>query len=191
MQFKKWKQPGPVYSLYEQALYTSPFAHESRAFARLESINENGTWAAGCYGWMRLTDAQLETITLVVSIRDLSRWVIVKEYCAEATNASHILDIGANFEIAKTARIWPRDIRIENYRGSRIVDLSNALTYPCPEWSEYWFKHFYKESVDGVLDWFESPLPQSMWPMSQTLLVTSTLTVIFCTSLGWYRSRLR
>jgi len=48
--FKKWKQPGPVFYSCEHAIYTSPLAKESRAFTRLDSRDENGTWSSKCYG---------------------------------------------------------------------------------------------------------------------------------------------
>lgn len=139
---------------------------------------------------MKLSDAQLETIATVVSTRDLSRWVVVKDYCTDSTNGSHISQIYANFEIAKQAKILPQDIRIENYRGSRIVDLSSALTYPCPEWSEYWFKHFYNETVDGVFDWFDRQPLHSARSVSQIMFVIGVFAVTFYASSIWYRSRL-
>lgn len=155
-QFKKWKQPGPVFYPYDQARYTTPLAYESRAFARLESQNENGTWAVECHGWMKLSDMQFNTIGNVVDTLCLSRWVIVKEYMPMPTDHSHIRTIFTNFDIPKAARIWPGDdIRIENYRGSKIVDLSSTVTFPSPGWSEFQFGFFYEETVFGVFDWFK------------------------------------
>jgi len=151
--FKNWKQPGPVFYPYEQAIYTSPLVSESRAFARLESRNYNGTWAAKCFGWMKLSDTQFKTIGEVANTHDLSRWVIVKEYLPLATDGSHIKEIFKNFEIPQKLGILPRDIRIENYRGSKIADLSCALTAPCPGWSDFEFEFFYDETVHGVFDW--------------------------------------
>lgn len=146
MQFKNWKQPGPVFYLYEQAIYTSPLACESRAFARLDSMNMNGTWVTRCYGWMKLSDAQFETIEETIKPHDLSRWVIAKQCTPVSTNQSHIQEIHTKFNIAKRARILPQDVRVENYRGSSIVDLSSTLTYPSPGWSEFLFDFFYKVS---------------------------------------------
>src|SRR2546430_1611150 len=113
--------------MYEDAILTTPLANESRAFARLNSHNENGTWAAKCYGWMKLSDTQFKMIGDVINTHGLSRWVVVKEYLPMSTNLSHIQDIFTNFKIPKEARILPKDARVENYRGSKIVDLSSAL----------------------------------------------------------------
>ena len=134
----------------------TPLANESRAFARLDSQNENGTWAVECYGWMKLSETQFNTIRNVVNTRGLSRWVIVKEYLPMPTNHSHIHTVFTNFKIPKAARIWPgEDLRIENYRGSKIVDLSSTTTCPSPCWSEYLFKLFYRETIFGVFDRFK------------------------------------
>lgn len=154
VQFKYWKQPGPVFFAYDSAIRISPLACESRAYARLDSLNENGTWAARCYGWMRLSDTQFKMLGDVVDTYDLSRWVVVKEYIPTSTHPCHIQMILTNFQIPKKARILPQDVRIENYRGSKIVDLSSTLTAPCPEWSDFLFDYFYKETMFGVFDWF-------------------------------------
>lgn len=160
--FEQWKQPGPVFYPYDQAIYTSPLANESRAFARLDSRNENGTWAARCFGWMKLSDPQFKKIREVINTNGLSRWVVVKEYLPMSTKPSDIRKIFTNFEIPREARIMPQDVRIENYRGSKIVDLSSALTDPCPGWSEFLFEYFNKETVYGIFDWFEGQTKESL-----------------------------
>ncbi|KAH0841707.1 hypothetical protein AYO21_01061 [Fonsecaea monophora] len=159
--FYKWKQPGPRFYSCEEAIYITPLAYESRAFARLDSSNQNGNWAIRCHGWMKLADTQFNMIKDVVatcglSSHDLSRWVIVKEYGLTPTNASHVPEILENFVIPMELKISPQDLRPENFRGSKMVDLSCALTYPCPGWSEYEFKFFYTDTIRGVLDWFKS-----------------------------------
>lgn len=103
---------------------------------------------------MKLTDAQFKVLGDVVDTHGLSRWVVVKEARPLPTDPSHIWTIFKNFEIPKQARILPQDVRIENYKGSKIVDLSSTLTAPCPEWREFWFDHFYKETIFSVFDWF-------------------------------------
>ncbi|KAK2788835.1 hypothetical protein FQN53_003022 [Emmonsiellopsis sp. PD_33] len=79
--FKNWKFStisGSDLGLTErQKAYASPFAHESRAFARLDSLDENGTWAVRCHGWMQLSDKQFEPVR---HLRDYSRGAIVKDY---------------------------------------------------------------------------------------------------------------
>jgi len=152
--FKHWEQPGPVFYPNDLAIYTSPLACECRAFARLDSRSENGTWAARYYGWMKLIDIYFKVLGNVADTSGLSRWAVVKEYRPIPTKSSHIQTIFANFKIPQEARILPQDVRIENYRGSKIIDLSSTLTAPCPEWSDFWFCHFYKETRYGVFDWF-------------------------------------
>lgn len=147
----------------------------------------NGTWAAKCYGWMELSDTQFKVISEVAGHLDLSRWAIIKEYEPASTDASHVARIHANFEIAKRAKILPQDIRVDNYRGTKIVDLSSALTYPCPEWSDFLFNFFYKETVYGVFDWFPNPPPQKM--ALPSLLLTSTLVLVLCGSFVLRRIR--
>lgn len=72
-----------------------------------------------------------------------------------STDRSYIRAIFSNFDIPKAARIWPgNDIRIENYRGSKIVDLSSTI-FLCLGWSKFQFEFFYKETVYGVFDWFK------------------------------------
>ncbi|KAI1617037.1 kinetochore Sim4 complex subunit FTA2-domain-containing protein [Exophiala viscosa] len=66
--FRHWKQPGPVFYDYDSALLISPLACESRAFARLHSLNENGTWAARCYGWMTLSDTQFGCLKMLLTL---------------------------------------------------------------------------------------------------------------------------
>ena len=156
-QFRKWKQPGPVFYSYDRARYTTPLAYESRAFARPESRNENGTWAIECYGWMKLSDTQFNTIRNVADTLCLSRWIIVKEYLSMPTDYSHICTMFMNFDIPEAARIWPGDdIRVENYRGSKSVDISSTITFPSPGWSEFEFGFFHKETIFGVFNWFKN-----------------------------------
>ena len=99
---------------------------------------------------MKLSDTQFKMIDTAVQYPDLSRWVIVKEYLPEPTNASHIEEIYARFSIPRQARILPKDVRVDNYRGSKIVDLSSTLTAPCPGWSDFEFDFFYKETANCV-----------------------------------------
>jgi hypothetical protein len=104
---------------------------------------------------MKLSDTQFKMLGNVVDTDDLSRWVVVKEYIPSPTLPYDIRMIFTNFNILKQARILPQDIRIENYRESKIVDLSSTLTEPCPEWSGFMFDFFYKKTIFGVFDWFK------------------------------------
>ena len=158
-------------SSHAEAIETSPLAKECRGFARLDSLNMNDTWAARCYGWMKLTDEQFKMIGHIVDNHGLSRWAVVKAYLPTPTLPSHIPTIFANFEIPRMARILPQDVRHENYRESRIVDLSSTLTAPCPEWSEYLYERFYKKTIYSVFGWFSGQtgilLPTSPSPLTR------------------------
>ena len=102
-----------------------------------------------------VSDAQFREIGKVVDTYRQSRWVVVKEYLPTPTTTAHIQEIITNFEIPKRARMLPQDVRVENYRGTKIVDLSSTLTYPCPECSEFLYRHFNEETIYGVFDWFK------------------------------------
>jgi hypothetical protein len=91
---------------------------------------------------MKLTDAQFKLLGDVVDTCGLSRWVVVKEYRPLSTDRSHIQTIFTDFKIPKEARILPRGVRIENYRGLKIVDHLSTLTAPYPEWSDFLFNYF-------------------------------------------------
>ncbi|KIW25628.1 uncharacterized protein PV07_08794 [Cladophialophora immunda] len=154
--FKKWEETGPVFAAsYREAVEASPFAKECRAFGRLDSLKRNGTWAVRCYGWMKLTDEQFETIGSLVDNHNMSRWVIVKEHLLKLPLPEDVPAIFAKFDIARLASILPQDIRMGNYRESKILDLSGTLTGPCPAWSEFQFHHFYEKTTRRVLDWYE------------------------------------
>lgn len=135
---------------------------------------------------MKLSDAQFEVIGGNVSTHDLSRWAIVKEYLPNLTTPSDIQNIFTNFNISKEARILPQDIRIENYRGSKIVDLSSALTDPCPEWSDFLFEYFYKETIYGVFDWFDRQATKSVSTTSRHTLTRAFAFILrpFCILVG-------
>ena len=136
-------------------MITTPFANECRAFARLNSRDQNGTWAVRCHGWMKLSDTQFQIIRSVVKSSGLSRWVVVKDYMPLSTTPSDIPTIYANFNISKDAKILPQNVRLENYRGSKIVDLSSALTTPSAGLTKFMFDYFYEGMACGVFDWFE------------------------------------
>jgi hypothetical protein len=123
---------------------------------------------------MELSDSQFNEIGNIVNRQGLSRWAIVKKVRTISTDQSHIDTIFKNFQIAKNLLIFPQDIRIENYSGSELLDLSCALTYPCPEWSQFEFEFFYEETVHGVYDWFPKKARE---PLSGTS--TSFLTRAF------------
>ncbi|KAK2810993.1 hypothetical protein FQN50_002586 [Emmonsiellopsis sp. PD_5] len=154
--FKNWKFStisGRDLGLTErQKAYASPFAHESRAFARLDSLDENGTWAVRCHGWMQLSDKQFEPVR---HLRDYSRWAIVKDYLPEPVSLDHVPEIRRKMSIARKAKLYPEDIQPRNYCGSFLVDLGRVKTYPYPK--RIWHMRRYKEyfpMIDRVVsDW--------------------------------------
>lgn len=111
---------------------------------------------------MKLSDAQFKAIGDVVdaygmssyelslqdlSSHDLSRWVIVKEYLPNPTKVAHFREMRENLKIPEELKIYPQDLRLENYRASKVVDLSSTLTGPCPGWSNFEFELFYSKLV--------------------------------------------
>lgn len=104
---------------------------------------------------MRLSDTQFKVLENVVDTNNLSRWAAGKEYIPLPTLSCDIQTIFANFDIPKKAQILPQDIRIENYKKSKIVDLSSTLTEPCPEWRGFIFYFSYENTIFGVFDRFK------------------------------------
>lgn len=109
--------------------YTFPFSHECRAFARLDSMGENGTWAVKCHGWIKLSDEQFHPIR---KQEQLSRWAIVKDYIPNEIALKDVPEIRRQMAIARRAGLYPQDVKPENYRGSFLVDLGRVRTYPYP-----------------------------------------------------------
>ena len=113
----------------EEKPYTFPFSHECRAFARLDSVGKNGTWAVKCHGWMKLSDQQFYPISHSWG-NICSRWTIVKYYISEPLRITDDPDIQRKMRIANEALLYPRDVCPQNYRGTFLVDLSSVYTYP-------------------------------------------------------------
>ncbi len=85
--------------------------------------------------------------TSSLSSHDLSHWVLVKEYLPILTNPSHLKEMRDNLRVPQALRILPQDLRLENYRGSKIVDLSSTLTAPCPGWSNFELEFFNSQTA--------------------------------------------
>ncbi|KAE8155490.1 kinetochore Sim4 complex subunit FTA2-domain-containing protein [Aspergillus tamarii] len=128
-----------VYDDKEIASYISPFGCESRTFARLCDLHQNGQWAVRCHGWMYLTDSQLQQLRKVSGpVRGDSRWyrarwAIVKDFIADeppSREDENFQRVISNFCIPKCGDILPRDIKKGNYRGELIVDLGSTVTFP-------------------------------------------------------------
>nr|KMM66039.1 hypothetical protein CPAG_02379 [Coccidioides posadasii RMSCC 3488] len=96
-EFRDWAYKRTSLSTRQQA-YTRPIAHESRAFARLDSIGENGTWAVNCHGWMKLSDKEFKRLQKYDS---LTRWAVVEDYNPNTITISDVPEIRRKMIIAR------------------------------------------------------------------------------------------
>ncbi|EZG04868.1 hypothetical protein H106_05728 [Trichophyton rubrum CBS 735.88] len=155
LKFKQWRFDAPLSikrRLKEREThYVSPIANEARAFARLDSLGKNGTWAVKCHGWMKLSGKQ--------RLKYLSHhtpWAIVKDYRPNPMTLDDVPEIRRKMKIARKALLFPDDTQPRNYRGSFLVDLGRVTTYPYPRalWSNekrrQYFKSFDKEASEWV-----------------------------------------
>lgn len=163
IQFYDYQAP---YTVQERTLaFICPFACESRAFARLCDLQENGHWAVQCHGWVYLTESQLQQLQRVSGRErhdpnwNNARWAIVKDFIAEdplSRQDEGFQQIVSNFAIPRRGRLMPQDVKKANYRGSLIVDLGSTFTFPFYRSyaSLYGFNAVYK-SLDeyGLPDW--------------------------------------
>ncbi|KAK2762192.1 hypothetical protein FQN54_001201 [Arachnomyces sp. PD_36] len=135
--FQHWTYRGRIELDESEQPYTFPFSHECRAFARLDSLGQNGTWAVKCHGWMKLSDEQFNCLREYDHV--YSRWAIVKDYIPNPIHISDVPDIRSKMRIARKARLHPTDLKPENFRGSFFVDLGEVRTHPYPKklWSNY------------------------------------------------------
>ncbi|PGH34633.1 hypothetical protein GX50_02523 [[Emmonsia] crescens] len=159
-----------------QKPYLCPFSRECRAFARLDSMGKNGTFAVKCHGWLKLSDEQFEQYS---KYPQYSRWAIIKDYLPDPATRADIPEMKHKMEIAHKALLYPQDQKPENYRGSFMVDLGSTKTWPFPK-SQWWeegrklkFKYFHKgvEEWEFEEDWVEPccyQFPQNDEPVSQS-----------------------
>ncbi|RAQ59355.1 hypothetical protein COH20_005840 [Aspergillus flavus] len=160
--FYPYKAPYNVHK--EVEAFISPFGCESRAFARLCDLRENGHWAVRCHGWMYLKDSQLQQLRRVCGRRvgndpywDNARWAIVKDFIADkppSRQDEQFQNILSKFCIPKRGGILPDDVKKENYRGDRIVDLGSTITFP------FYRRYAQAEDLDRFfkeLDQYELP----------------------------------
>ncbi|KAK2757625.1 hypothetical protein FQN54_004594 [Arachnomyces sp. PD_36] len=139
--FWEWSYSGPEELSERQRGYTSPFSHECRAFARLNSFDLNGTFAVKCHGWIKLSDTQLKPIRR--RIRGNTRWAIVKDYLPDPVTLDDVPEIRRKMRLAHEARLHLGDIQPRNFRGSFLVDLGCVKTYPYPK--RLWFPRRVRE----------------------------------------------
>ncbi|GAB1200206.1 hypothetical protein APSETT444_009574 [Aspergillus pseudonomiae] len=135
--FYDYEDPRPYHE--KTIALISPIGLESRAFARLCDLHENGHWAVQCHGWMCLTDSQLQQLREASGrVRNnwrwhKARWGIVKDFIADeppSCQDERFRLIISNFSVPKRGQILPRDVKKENYRGELIVDLGSTVTFP-------------------------------------------------------------
>lgn len=113
------------------SIYTSPFPDECRAFARLQSRGEKGTWAVKCHGWIKLSDDQYRRISGRYGF-PLSRWAIVKDDRPNPVQLSDVPEIVRKKDIAHQALMYDSNMLPRNFRGSFLVDLGSTKTYTYP-----------------------------------------------------------
>ncbi|EEP81185.1 predicted protein [Uncinocarpus reesii 1704] len=137
--FRNWTYTGTKLKGRAQH-YTFPIANEARAFARLDSIGQNGTWAVKCHGWMKISGRQR-----LKSMREYTCWAIVKDYLPHPVSISDIPEIRRKMKIARKALIHPSDTQPCNYRDSFFVDLGRVKTHPYPPqmWSNRERREFF------------------------------------------------
>ncbi|EGD93746.1 hypothetical protein TESG_01281 [Trichophyton tonsurans CBS 112818] len=153
--FKQWRFDAPLSikrRLKEREThYVSPIANEARAFARLDSLGQNGTWAVKCHGWMKLSGKQRPKC-----LSHHTPWAIVKDYIPNPVTLDDVPEIRRKMKIARKALLFPDDTEPRNYRGSFLVDLGRVTTYPYPRvlWSNEkrrkYFRSFDKEASEWV-----------------------------------------
>ncbi|EEH07261.1 conserved hypothetical protein [Histoplasma capsulatum G186AR] len=129
-----------------ERILMAPFVREARAFARLDSVGENGTWAVKCHGWIKLNDSQFKELGNKHQI--FCRWAIIKDMIPDEISMSDIPEVRRKMQIARKALLWPGDVKPENYRGSFIVDLGNTITYP--EIRRFWSNTRRREIFAGM-----------------------------------------
>ncbi|EEP82056.1 predicted protein [Uncinocarpus reesii 1704] len=154
--FSNWTYTSNIYLRERQKPYTFPFSHECRAFARLDSLDENGTWAVKCHGWIKLSDEQFKPLQ---RFSGLSRWAIVKDYIPNEVSISDVPEIRRKMTIARKALLYPKDLQPRNFRGSFLVDLGAVRTYPYPP-QRFWSNTRRRE----YFAWFDKDASQ--WEVS-------------------------
>ncbi|KAK2799475.1 hypothetical protein FQN50_008447 [Emmonsiellopsis sp. PD_5] len=139
--FRNWTYTGTRLKGRAQH-YTFPIANEARAFARLDSLGQNGTWAVKCHGWMKLSSRQQQRPKHMLQY---TRWAIVKDYLPDPVSISDVPEIREKMKIARKALIHPNDTIPRNYHGSFLVDLGRVKTYPYPPqvWSNHERRQFF------------------------------------------------
>ncbi|EFQ99326.1 hypothetical protein MGYG_02339 [Nannizzia gypsea CBS 118893] len=155
--FKQWKFDAPksirLRLKERETHYFSPIANEARAFARLDSMGQNGTWAVKCHGWMKLSGKQRPRF---LSLH--TPWAIVKDYIPDPMTLDDVPEIRQKMKIARKALLFPDDAQPRNYRGSFLVDLGRVKTHPYPRvlWSKKEYRKYFECFDKDASEWVES-----------------------------------
>lgn len=104
---------------------------------------------------MKLSDKQRHPIVKATRFVDPGRWAIIKDYLPNPVQLSDCQEIVKKKDIFRRALVYTNDIKPSNFRGSFIVDLGSAKTYPYikPFWSEIEFDRVWENYDFNVTDW--------------------------------------
>ncbi|KAK2797936.1 hypothetical protein FQN50_009032 [Emmonsiellopsis sp. PD_5] len=132
--------------------YLCPFSRECRAFARLDSMGLDGTFAVKCHGWLKLSGDQFARFSKHPKV---SPWAIIKDYLPDPATRADIPEMKRKMRLIRKSWIFPQDLKPENYRGSFMVDLGCCKTWPYVKrmWSEVGRKSTFKDFDEDVEDW--------------------------------------
>lgn len=104
---------------------------------------------------MKLSDKQLRPIVRRTRLIDPGRWAIIKDYLPNPVQLSDCQELVRKKDVFRRALIYTNDIKPSNFRGSFIVDLGSAKTYPYIKrfWSEIEFDRVWDYYDYNVTDW--------------------------------------
>lgn len=104
---------------------------------------------------MKLSDKQRRPIVRRTHLIDPGRWAIIKDYLPNPVQLSDCQKVALKKDIFRRALVYTNDIKPSSFRGSFIVDLGSAKTYPYikPFWSEIEFDRVWEHYDHNVTDW--------------------------------------
>ncbi|EXJ82214.1 hypothetical protein A1O3_06027 [Capronia epimyces CBS 606.96] len=139
----------------EQHLYFNPFSCECRAFARLQDMNEDGTFAVKCYGWVKLSSSQVNDIRALCKEKDFIPWALVKELVSTAAHPNQLTKMIENIDIAEQCNLFIPDVQPSNYGAGKFLDLGAAkvLPYHPVYWPGYCFTQSFTDHRNRLRKW--------------------------------------
>ena len=139
----------------EQHLYMNPFSCECRAFARLQDMNEDGTFAVKCYGWVKLSSSQVKEIRTLFKIKDFLPWALIKELVSTAAHPSQLTKMIENMDIAEQCGLFIPDVQPSNYGSAKFLDLGavKVLPYPRVYWPGSYFTQSFTDHRNRLREW--------------------------------------